>query len=139
MNGLFFPHLVINETLYSLILQLGLSVFTSEPHSFSAVWNWIFNLVVWSVLFLLMAGCFQTYCIRKGHGLLVDTRLLLGGASHATTLCCSHFSRCHHLYSPKHSCCHLVSLFLLSFLIPGRHLSVRGTSYSILTDMSVTH
>lgn len=39
--------------------------------------------------------------------------------------------------SLKHSHCHLVSLSSLSFLTPGRHLSVRRKKYSILTDMSV--
>lgn len=138
MNGLFFfSHLVINETLYSLIPLLSLShthtVFTSVPRSFSTVWNWIFNVVLWSEVWPLMAVCFQTYCVRKGHGLQVDTKMLPGGASHATALCCSHSSLCHHLtLESTHAA--TLTLFLLSFLIPGRHLSVR---YAILPDMSV--
>lgn len=51
-----------------------------------------FNLAPWSLLWLLMVGCFQTYCIRRGHGHQLNTKLLSGGGSHATALSCCHSS-----------------------------------------------
>ena len=96
--GCFFPSLGdkwnnLFSTLYYSVFLLSSSFtstsFISVPH-FSTGWNWIFHLFLWSVVGFLMAGCFSTYCIRKSHGLWVDTKLLLGWVSHATSLCCSH-------------------------------------------------
>ncbi len=56
-----------------------------------------------------MAGCVKTYCIRKGHDLQLDTKLLLGWASHATTPSCHHLT----LYSS-----HIVTLPLALYSTP---------------------
>ena len=101
-------------------------VFTSVPRSFSTVWNWIFNLVLWSVVCPLMAGCVYTYCIRKGSWPLAWHPVVVGwGVSCHNSFLLSLVS----LSPPeslKHSHCHLFSLFLLYFLIPERHLPVTG-------------
>lgn len=57
----------------------------------------------------LMDGCFKTYCISKGHDLKLDTKLLLGWASHATTPSCHHLT----LYSS-----HTVTLPLALYSTP---------------------
>lgn len=104
------------------------TVFTSAPHSSSTVWNWIFNLMLWSVLWLSMDGCFKHIALGK----VTDPNCHQVGCVLSQL-----FAVLTYLSAPvsvKHSLCHLFS----SSAPPctsGAFLW--GKSYSPLLDPSV--